>query len=238
MKVKLLALAVTSLISVNAMAVTIDYRHEMQDTAKGDHKDRLSISHRFDNGFGISVEAKWKNGEPSSNTTPDKPFHEPVSNGTEVKASYAYKINDTFALEPGLTFESNNTSSTYKPYLTGKVNIIKDLSYSLRYRPYYTRTSGNIGKANTSENGYNLTGTLSYKFLKDFGISYETDYKKSNRANNYQADNETWKIDHNVKLSYKWDKNWTPYVEVGNVAADKLSDERQTRYRAGIQYNF
>lgn len=247
MKLKLLALAVTSLVSVNAMAVTIDYRHEMQDTPKADHKDRLVVSHRFANGFGLSLEGKWKNGEPSKatktsnrTTTPNKPFQEPVSNGTEVVASYVYNFDKTWSLESGLTMATSSSSNEYKPYLRGKVNITNNLSYSFRYRPYYKRNSGNIGQPDkqTSESGYNLTGVLSYKFLKDWQVDYEMDYKKSNQYQNFQSDNETWKLDHDVKVSYKWDKNWKPYAAVGNIADSGTNDHRQTRYRVGIQYSF
>ncbi|MCA6915221.1 oligogalacturonate-specific porin KdgM family protein [Pectobacterium versatile] len=242
MKFKLLALAVTSLISVNAMAVTIDYRHEMQDTVKNDHKDRLSMSHRFANGFGLSAEAKWK--QSGSDTTPNKPFNETVSNGTEVVASYVYNFNKTFSLEPGFSLDSSSDSNNYRPYLRGKVNITDDLSTSLRYRPYYLRKSGNTNKTGasnyTQETGYNLTAVVSYKFLKDYQIDYELDYKKANKAgpSGFQADKENWKIEHDVKLAYKLDKNWKPYMAVGNVVGDKNTDERQTRYRVGVQYSF
>ncbi|MBA0166297.1 oligogalacturonate-specific porin KdgM family protein [Pectobacterium sp. CFBP8739] len=238
MKVKLLALAVTSLISVNAMAVTIDYRHEMKDTPKNDHRDRLSMSHRFANGFGLSVEAKWRQSDKDS--TPNKPFNETVSNGTEVVASYVYNFNKTFSLEPGFSLDSTSSSNNYRPYLRGKVNITDDLSTSLRYRPYYKRNSGNLtdSSKNNQENGYNLTAVVSYKFLKDFQVDYELDYKKANKAGQYQYDNETYNFDHDVKLSYKLDKNWKPYMAVGNVADSGTNDHRQTRYRVGVQYSF
>ncbi|GKW34839.1 oligogalacturonate-specific porin KdgM family protein [Pectobacterium versatile] len=239
MKVKLLALAVTSLISVNAMAVTIDYRHEMKDTPKNDHRDRLSMSHRFANGFGLSVEAKWK--QSGSDSTPNKPFNETVSNGTEVVASYVYNFNKTFSLEPGFSLDSTSDSNNYRPYLRGKVNITDDLSTSLRYRPYYKRNSGKIANTKgdpTQENGYNLTAVLSYKFLKDYQIDYELDYQKANKAGAYKYDNETYNFNHDVKLSYKFDKNWKPYMAVGNVADSGTNDHRQTRYRVGVQYSF
>ncbi|MBE5202168.1 porin [Pectobacterium sp. FL60-S17] len=238
MKVKLLALAVTSLISVNAMAMTIDYRHEMMDTPKADHKDRLVMSHRFANGFGLSAEAKWK--QSGKDETPNKPYNETVSNGTEVVASYVYNFNKTFSLEPGFSLESNSDSNNYRPYLRGKVNITDDLSTSLRYRPYYKRNSGNLADSskNNQENGYNLTAVVSYNFLKSFQVEYELDYKKANKAGQYQSDFETWKIDHDVKLAYKWDKNWKPYMAVGNVADSGSNDNRQTRYRVGVQYSF
>ncbi|KGA34195.1 porin [Pectobacterium carotovorum subsp. carotovorum] len=240
MKFKLLALAVTSLISVNAMAVTIDYRHEMKDTPKNDHRDRLSISHRFDNGFGISAEAKWR--QANNDNTPNKPYHETVSNGTEVVASYVYKINKTFQIEPGFSLDSSSTSNNYRPYLRGRAAVTDDFSVSFRYRPYYLRNSGlNIGKANgdpSVEKGYNLTTVLSYKFLKDFQVDYELDYKKATKAGKTLYDNDNDNFDHDVKLSYKWDKNWKPYTAVGNVAEDGKTDRRQTRFRVGVQYSF
>lgn len=218
------------------MAVTIDYRHEMKDTPKNDHRDRLLMSHRFANGFGLSVEAKWR--QSSADSTPNKPYNETVSNGTEVVASYVYNFNKTWSLEPGFSLDSSSSSNNYRPYLRGKVNITDALSYSLRYRPYYKRNSGNIGKSDTQENGFNLTGVLSYKFLKDFQIDYEMDYKKANKAGTTLYDNDSWLLEHDVKLSYKLDKNWKPYTAVGNVVQDGTTDHRQTRFRVGVQYNF
>ena len=52
------------------------------------------------------------------------------------------------------------------------------------------------------------------------------------RNNNIDYSNE-----YNAKLTYKWDKNWAPYVEVGNVGV-KETDERQTRFRLGVAYSF
>ncbi|MBP2859035.1 oligogalacturonate-specific porin KdgM [Dickeya oryzae] len=236
MKIKLLTLAVASLVSVNALAVSIDYRHEMHDTAKAEHKDRLVISHRFANGFGLSSEVKWA--QSSNDKTPNKPFNEQVSNGTEVIASYVYKFNDVFSIEPGLSLESGSSSNNYRPYLRGRANVTDDLSVALRYRPYFKRNSGNIGKDNTTDKGYTLTGNIDYNFLQVYTIGYELEYKKATSGETILSDNDDYDITHNVKLSYKWDKNWKPYVEVGNVSGSKSTDERQTRYRVGVQYSF
>ncbi|WP_222424522.1 oligogalacturonate-specific porin KdgM family protein, partial [Yersinia frederiksenii] len=117
--------------------------------------------------------------------------------------------------------------------------IIDDLSISLRYRPYYKRTSANINtKKDTSENGYNLTSVLSYKINKEFQLDYELDYKQANKAGVILADNENYDWTHDFKLTYKWDKNWSPYMAVGNVSGSKNTDERQTRYRVGVKYSF
>ncbi|CRY55532.1 MULTISPECIES: oligogalacturonate-specific porin KdgM family protein [Yersinia] len=234
MKIKLLSLAVATLLSTSAVAVTIDYRHEMQDQSGNTHKDRLLMSHRFANGFGLSLEGKWKGAQDK-----DKAFNETVSNGTEVVASYVYKIDKTFSIEPGFSLDSNSTSNNYRPYLRGKANIIDDLSVSLRYRPYYKRTSANINTSkDTSESGYNLTSVISYKIAKDYQLDYEIDYKKANKAGVILSNNESYDWTHDFKLTYKWDKNWSPYMAVGNVSGSKATDERQTRYRVGIKYSF
>ncbi|CNI21986.1 oligogalacturonate-specific porin KdgM family protein [Yersinia pekkanenii] len=234
MNIKLLSLAMASLISTSAMAVTIDYRHEMQDQSGNNHKDRVVMSHRFANGFGLSLEGKWKGAQDK-----DKVLHETVSNGTEVVASYVYKIDNTFSIEPGFSLDSNSTSNNYRPYLRGKANIVDDVSVSLRYRPYYKRTSANINTAkDTSEHGYNLTSVLSYKFFKNYQLDYELDYKQANKAGVVLANEENYDWSHDFKLTYKWDKNWSPYMAIGNVAGSKYTNERQTRYRIGIKYSF
>ena len=157
-----LLLVTIPFISIAAHAVTFDYRHETNDKAGNNHKDRLLMSHRFANGFGLSLEGKWKGSQDKN-----KAYDETVSNGTEVVASYVHKINKTFQIEPGFSLDTSSSSNNYRPYLRGKANLTDDLSASLRYRPYYKRNSGNIGTSkDTSENGYNLTSVISWKFLK------------------------------------------------------------------------
>lgn len=229
-----LLLVTIPFISIAAHAVTFDYRHETNDKAGNNHKDRLLMSHRFANGFGLSLEGKWKGSQDKN-----KAYDETVSNGTEVVASYVHKINKTFQIEPGFSLDTSSSSNNYCPYLRGKANLTDDLSASLRYRPYYKRNSGNIGTSkDTSENGYNLTSVLSWKFLKDYQLDYELDYKKANSAGVILADNESYDWTHDFKLTYKFDKNWSPYMAIGNVSGSKATDERQTRYRVGVKYSF
>lgn len=229
-----LLLVTIPFISIAAHAVTFDYRHETNDKAGNNHKDRLLMSHRFANGFGLSLEGKWKGSQDKN-----KAYDETVSNGTEVVASYVHKINKTFQIEPGFSLDTSSSSNNYRPYLRGKANLTDDLSASLRYRPYYKRNSGNIGTSkDTSENGYNLTSVHSWKFLKDYQLDYELDYKKANSAGVILADNESYDWTHDFKLTYKFDKNWSPYMAIGNVSGSKTTDERQTRYRVGVKYSF
>lgn len=228
------SLVALSFISFAAEAVTFDYRHEVIDNVGNSHKDRLLMSHRFANGFGLSLEGKWKGGQKK-----DKAYHETVSNGTEVVASYVYKFNKTFQIEPGFSLDSGSTYNNYRPYLRGKVNFTSDVGASLRYRPYYKRMTSNVGtKKDTDENGFNLTSVVSWKFLKDYQLDYEFDYKKANSAGVILADNHDYEWSHDVKLTWSLDKNWAPYAAVGNVAGSKVTNERQTRYRVGLKYSF
>ncbi|MGM3173191.1 oligogalacturonate-specific porin KdgM family protein [Dickeya lacustris] len=242
MKFKILTVMVASLVSMSSMAVTFDYRHEMKDNSKGNHQDRLLISHRFENGFGLSSEVKWKQSD--KDQTPNKVYHEQVSNGTEVTASYLYKFNKMFSTEAGFNLVSDSTTNNYRPYIKGGVSITDNLYYNLRYRPFYKRYSGNIASTNnadTTMKGYTITSTLGYKFLDNFTVEYELEYNKNTKAGafGYIADKDNDNFTHDVKLSYKIDKNWTPYVQVANVEdTDKNKGDRQTRYRVGVQYNF
>lgn len=88
------SLLLASLISASfaASAVTVDLRHEYIDS--GSNADRVAVSHRFDNGFGFSVEAKWKSGGDKAN----QPFADVVGNGHEDQISWRWKATDNIAL--------------------------------------------------------------------------------------------------------------------------------------------
>jgi hypothetical protein len=51
-------------------------------------------------------------------------------------------------------------------------------------------------------------------------------------------DNDKWDYEQDLKVAYNINKQWTPYVQVGDVSVRKTTDERQTRFRIGVQYNF
>lgn len=238
MNIRLTSLIVASLISSNASAFSIDYRHEMQDRAENSHKDRLLISHRFGNGFGLSSEVKWKSGDSEANSS--KIYHENTSDGFEVTPGYLHGFNKLFSLEGGLNLVSDSSYSSYRPYLRSIINITEDINWSLRYRPFYKRYSANIGsEKETSEHGVTITSVLGYRFLEKWGIDYELEYHKSSSAYYLPvADNKSYQWSHDIKLAYSVDKNWKPYFAIGNVAGSKYTDERQTRYRAGVTYSF
>ena len=95
-----LALATLCAAAFSASAVTVDLRHEFIDGGKTDktNADRVSVSHRFANGFGFSVEAKWKSG--GDNTS--QPYSDFVGNGHEETISWQWKANQNFSVTPGV----------------------------------------------------------------------------------------------------------------------------------------
>lgn len=107
-----LALAALCGMSFAASAVTVDLRHEFIDGGKTDktNADRVSVSHRFANGFGFSVEAKWKSG--GDNTS--QPYSDFVGNGHEESISWQWKANKNFSVTPGsilkVTIAAQSTS--------------------------------------------------------------------------------------------------------------------------------
>lgn len=210
----------------SSQAVTIDLRHEWLDDSK-QHKDRALVSHRFANGFGFSLEAKWKSG----GNHPDKPFNDLVSNGTESTLSYQYKVTPAWFLQPGFTLESDSDSSIYKPFLTTGYRFANGVYLNLRYRYEYTRyTQQNTDDRQTNRGEF----WLGYR-LNDWRFEYNYIYKHSDQI---LYDNEKWNYEQDIKVAYSINKNWTPYAQLGDISVRKTTDERQSRFRVGIQYNF
>ena len=102
----------------------------------------------------------------------------------------------------------------------------------LRYRPYYKRNQPSQTKSD--EKGHEFTMLFAYNFLKSYSAEYELNYKKSEDEILSNNEKEEWA--HDLKIAYKWNKNWVPYAAIGNIPGSKTTDERQTRYRIGVQY--
>lgn len=224
---KTLALAVLSGMSFAASAVTVDLRHEYIDS--GSNADRVAVSHRFDNGFGFSVEAKWKSGGDKA----DQPFSDVVGNGHEDQISWRWKANKNFSLTPAFTIESTDSRTIYKPNLQGQYSWDNGIYVAARYRYEYTRYPSNANKDDDKVN----RGDAWFGFaLGDWRTELNYVYAKSTEGV-IRNNNKDYSTEYNVKVAYKLDKFWSPYAEVGNVGV-KDSDERQTRLRVGVAYTF
>lgn len=235
-------LVLASLIGASfaAQAVTVDLRHEYTDTgAKGANKDRVSVSHRFANGLGFSVEAKWA----SAGDNGDRPLTDMVGSGHESSLSWRWKANKNISLTPGFNIDSGSSTTTYKPYLHAQYSFDNGFYVAARYRYEYTRVPADSNKP-ANDNKVNRGDAWVGYVFGDWRTELNYVYARSEVADSssinkgyYRNNNKPWGYEYNAKLAYKWDKNWAPYIEVGNVG-NKNTDERQTRYRAGVAYSF
>lgn len=209
-------------------AATLDYRHEYADSTRI-NKDRIAVIETLPSGIGFYVDASVKSG--GVNNEQDKILSDLVTNAIELGASYNYKITDHVILQPGFIFESGSDTAIYKPYLRLQYNFDAGIYVAQRYRfDYARRTATNTDDEKTNRfDSYIGYSDNNFKLEYNFTWMDSDQIKFDDTKNNYE---------HNVAFAWKVNKTFTPYLEVGNVAVNKYSDDRQTRYRAGIQYNF
>lgn len=103
-----LVLAALCGMSFAAPAVTIDLRHEFIDGGKSDksNADRVSVSHRFANGLGFTVEAKWRSGGDNGS----QPYSDVVGNGHEDTISWRWKATSNLFLTPDLPLRATTAA--------------------------------------------------------------------------------------------------------------------------------
>ncbi|QPR29479.1 hypothetical protein I6G97_07930 [Edwardsiella hoshinae] len=231
MEKKIIALtlaAATLALPYTYAATTLDFRHEYADSTRI-HKDRIAIIQSLDNGVSFYVDASVKSG--GVNNEQDKFLSDLVTNAIEMGLSYNYKIDQNISLQPGIIFESGNDNAIYKPYLRAQYSFDNGLYLAGRYRYDYARKTQDGSNDETTNR---LDGYIGYRFADarleyNYTQMYSDALKYNNKKTNYE---------HNVAFAYKINQTFTPYIEVGNVAVNKNSDARQTRYRVGLQYNF
>lgn len=217
-------------------ATTLNLRHEYI-ASEGDmdarHRDRLAISHGFDNGIGLSAEVKWGYGDDSFDLSKLKDV------GHETKVSYNYKVTDSFTLQPAYAIDASSSAATHKFDLRGTQKITSDWNMALRYRYGYKNES----KSSDSSHYNQLNLTSGYK-MGDFGFGIDIEGKFE------QSDSKGCKGDNNylnlVNFSGEYsgfEHGWRPFGELGMVAqntddARDGKDSYEPRFRVGVKYSF
>jgi hypothetical protein len=234
--------------AATAHAATINYRHEYVPY-KGQHADRVAISHRLDNGVGFGAEAKWKNENSSKEEGYFDLFNNMQANGSVFTLDYRYKLNDQWSFQPGVQLDSGTSSSDYQIFTRATYNVTKDFSASLRYRWRMTNKAGGGDKDKPHRD--NLTLNLGYKLTPAITIGYELDYNDLDRdyagsngvyKDGFAGKGKTW--DHNLSVGYRINKEWEPFAEFGWIQGnerDSTASYKDTyipRYRVGVKYNF
>ena len=165
LSLSLLAVAITS---TSVFATTINIRHEWKpefgDKEQG-NADRIAVSHRFANGIGFEVEAKWKSNNEAA-------FSNLSGNGQQANLSYRYKLSESFTLTPQAKLETSEKGANYQGNLTLGYKVNDDVSTSIRYRYNYF----NGKDATIDNNHYNrITLAASYSGVQNFGFGASTD---------------------------------------------------------------
>ncbi|QUX90160.1 porin [Marinomonas sp. A3A] len=249
MKMKIVSAAVLiGLTSVAAHATTINIRHEyvpQYDGQDQENKDRIEVSHRFANGIGFGVEAKW------SSAKGEGPFDELSGNGQQTNISYRYKISDTLTLTPQYKWDSGSTKVGHQFNLSLGYKVNDDWSVGFRHRYHYDKLAN---ETSTSRNSHYNRWTFSagYKGIEDWGFGASVDY-----TFNQESSGPRWKDDKsgfsevNFTGEYKGFKNgWSPFAEIGmkpyksgdtynfNGESVTANDSWRPVYKIGAKYNY
>ncbi|MDU2486131.1 MAG: oligogalacturonate-specific porin KdgM family protein [Citrobacter freundii] len=221
------ALLLIPLFSAAAQAGYVDYRHEYYDD--GRNYDRIYMSHRFATGFGVSVEAISRSEDTQSNDA----WNNMESNGNEYTASYQFTWRDLI-WQPGIAIETGDNITIYKPYIRVQYNINDSWWTAFRYRQEYMRRNTD-GKDDRMV--YRPEAWLGYN-VNDWMFELNGIYKIADSEDLYNNRKDDY--EYNFRVAYKLG-SWVPFVEVGNVSSGyntTTTDDRQTRYRVGLGYNF
>ncbi|MBJ7536197.1 oligogalacturonate-specific porin KdgM family protein [Marinomonas transparens] len=245
MKIKIISAAVlVGLSSAAANATSINLRHEFSpayDGQSASHSDRIEVGHRFKNGIGFGVEAKWK-------SLNEDAFGEQVGNNQQTNISYRYKVSDTITLTPQYKWEASSSKLDHQFNLSLGYKVNSDWSVGFRHRYNYTN---NVGKANSHYNRW--TFSAGYKGLENWALGASADYTFNQEASGPRfEDKQAWFSDFNFKGEYKGLKNgWSPFAEIGlkpyksgktynydNGGSGSVNDKWRPRYRLGMKYSY
>ena len=183
----------------------------------------------FATGFGVAVEAISRSEDTQSNDA----WNNMESNGNEYTASYQFTWQGLI-WQPGIAIETGDNITIYKPYIRVQYNINDSWWTAFRYRQEYMRRNTD-GKDDRMV--YRPEAWLGYN-VNDWMFELNGIYKIADSEDLYNNRKDDY--EYNFRVAYKLG-SWVPFVEVGNVSSGyntTTTDDRQTRYRVGLGYNF
>ncbi|MDW6093817.1 oligogalacturonate-specific porin KdgM family protein [Vibrio rhizosphaerae] len=219
-----------------AHATSLNVRHEFipeEGEKAARHRDRLAISHVFENGIGISEEVKWGYEKDTVN------FGEMKSAGHETKIGYNYTINQDFKIQPAYALDSSSSAIVHKFDLKGVYKISDSWNASLRYRYGMKVPSNDSPNSHYSQ----INFVTAYKFDQyQVGVDFEGKFEQS-VSSGYNGDNNYLNLVNFFAEYQGWDSGWRPFVEFGLTSQETTKstagkDQYVPRYRVGLKYNF
>lgn len=227
------ALLATTAINVNAASV--DIRHEYKHgNEKNNNRIKIGgstkgeyVKHYY------SVEMKFNAREGTYG------FEDLERGDSEVVYELKYYVTDQFYLQPGMPITMGEDRVTYKPQLRVGYEFDSGITTKLRYRHEFRDWTDAENNGDTWQKS-KVTANLDYTWNNMIQFGLEANYEKAHEGKEVWRlyDNKTWNYDYNLKIGYKNDSNWRPYVEFGNVSESSSTDKRQLRSRVGLTYSF
>lgn len=226
------ALLTTTAVNVNAASV--DIRHEYKhDTESNGNRIKIGGSTKSDLGTHYySVEMKF-NGR-----TGTYGFDDLERGDSEVVYEFKHYVTDKFYVQPGMPITMGEERVTYKPQLRIGYDFDSGITTKLRYRHEFRDFTSSKENGDTWQKS-KVTANLDYTWNNMIQFGFEANYEKAHEGDNWLLyDGKTWNYDYNLKIGYKNESNWRPYVEFGNVSESSKTDDRQLRSRVGLTYSF
>ncbi|WDL84308.1 hypothetical protein IU367_09080 [Aeromonas bestiarum] len=235
--IKFLPLAIFSLSIHQALAndykTTVEYRHGYADGSKK-NDDRFKIYVDTGKNIGFELDARYGNSNPS------QVFDSTYLDGSELCAFYYKALNKNLTGLVGTSFDVSSSGAVHIPFVRLNYRFDNGFRIQGRYKWKFwdyemTNPQTNIGYRSKIQEFDTWVG---YKY-NQWDFEYQLDvFKQMTDGAMPEFNGKDYDTQHNIKVSYAWDSNWKPFVEVGNVREDRYISNRQTRYRIGIKYTW
>lgn len=234
MKLKALIALACSAITLQAHALSIDFRGEYF-TGSEMYGSRFLLSHTFANGIGGSMEYTMNNSSKSGEGIDTVDW-----NNTEYALWYKYKINDAHTVLPSLWMQVvKDKGNVYKVGIQDNWSFAPTWRFDSRFRYQYADfetkdLSGQKDHPNTTRLDLWLRKSFDDKW--DGYYNFRWDYQ----LNNYEYVNKSPNyFENNIGIGYKITPAVLTYTEVGYLGetANKQQDP-QWRIRLGASYTF
>lgn len=205
--------------------VKLDYRHEYKDESK-QRADRLKTFITTDSVL-FEIEARATSGSAW--------MKDQTISTYDIGIFYPFRLNENLVVIPGLDYIIATSNQQYVPSLRLNYKTDNGIRLATRYKQVINEKA-----APTQDDQSHIQRV---DFWLGYGnptwdIQYQVSFGKELNNSQMLQDNKDTDYWQNIRLRYQSNENWKPYIELGDVKVSSTTDERQIRYRVGIQYAF
>lgn len=215
----------------NDYKTTIEYRHDYRDGVKK-HGDRVKVFLDTGQNIGFELDARYNNQD-------DGMYNHMTMNGSEFTAFYYDKINANTNWLAGTSLDFTKEGLVYIPFVRLNYQFDNGIRLQGRYKwKVWDYDVNGVDGTPYRSKIQQFDTFVGYRY-NDWNFQYQFDIFREMESNGLPLYNDNkWDYQHNVVVTYSLNKNWRPFVEVGNIKESRFTDERQTRYRVGIKYTW